>query len=117
MQTSTAQLVQIAVSSGGFTLVGVLLGAVIAGIYNLRAKRNDYVNDYYKTIIHRRIEAYEQLERLIEDLRTAVVDKDCRPYHWAFDREDSRLDLFKRLLDTMSRGLWLTDRAFAKTRT
>ncbi len=56
---------ELALISGGFALAGVLLGAVIAGLYNLRAKRAEYVNEYYKTVIGRRIAAYEQLEELI----------------------------------------------------
>ena len=39
---------QIVFISSGITLSGVLLAAVIAGVYNLRAKQNEYVNDYYK---------------------------------------------------------------------
>ena len=116
MQTNPSQLLQTALISGGFTLLGLLLAAVVAGIYKLRATGDDYVNDYYKTVINRRIEAYEQLERLIESLRTAVVDQDCRPYHFVFDQKEALPNLFKEIFDTMSHGLWLSDEAFAKTR-
>jgi len=45
--------------------ISAIAGAVIAGAYALRAKKNEYVNDYYKTVITRGIAAYEQLESLI----------------------------------------------------
>jgi hypothetical protein len=50
---------QLAFISGGFALGWAVLGALIAGVHNLRAKRNKYVNDYYKAVIQRRIVAYE----------------------------------------------------------
>ena len=115
MQPTPHQLIQLALISGGFALGGVLLGALIAGLYNLRAKRNEYINDYYKTVIQRRIAAYEQLESLIIYFRMTVVDKDNKGYHLSFLGENPKEDLFKRLFAVMSQGLWLSDEAFAKT--
>ena len=63
----------LALVSGGFALLGALLGTVIAGLFSLRAKRNEYVNDYYKKVIDRRLAAYEQLESLIVSLRTTFL--------------------------------------------
>ena len=107
---------QIAFISSGLTLSGVLLAAVIAGVYNLRAKQNEYVNDYYKTVIQRRIDAYEHLERLIIDLRTSVLDKDNKPYHRLFSIGNASESAFKRLFSVMSQAMWLSDEAFTKTR-
>ena len=64
------------------------LSAVVAGALSLRAKQNEYVNDYYKTVIRRRITAYEKLERLIVNLEAAVIaPDDPRPYHILFASE------------------------------
>lgn len=80
-QVTQQQWITIAVS----VISSGLLSAVVAGLYSLRAKRNDYVNDYYKIVIQRRIAAYEALERLIFPLKTAVVDEeDNRSYHFLF---------------------------------
>ena len=54
-------------------LIGIVIGATIAGAYNLRAKRNEYVNEYYKLVVRRRVEAYEKLENLIINLKTWPV--------------------------------------------
>jgi hypothetical protein len=52
-----------------------LVGALVAGIYNLRAKQKEYVNDYYKMVIQKRIAAYEQLEQTtIIPLKCALAD-------------------------------------------
>jgi hypothetical protein len=98
------------------SLLSGICGAFIAGLYNLRAKRNDYVNDYYKTVIKRRIAAYEKLENLIVWLKAAVIDKDNRPYHVLFSRDNDWENAYKLLFDVMSQGLWLSDETFTKIR-
>lgn len=91
--------------------------ALIAGAYSLLAKRNEYVNDYYKTVIKRRIVAYEQLENTIVPLKTSIADgNDNRLYHLPFaseSDEDWNRNVVS-LLSVMSQGLWLTDEAFQK---
>jgi hypothetical protein len=96
------------------SLLSGICGAFIAGLYNLRAKRNDYVNDYYKTVIKRRIAAYEKLENLIVPIKTSVLDKDNRPYHLLFSREEDCDNAFKLLLSVTEQALWLNDETFAK---
>jgi hypothetical protein len=91
------------------------LSALVAGLYGLRAKRNDYVNDYYKTIIKRRVAAYERLENTIVSLKTSVADPvDNRLYHSPFsseNEEDWNRNVVS-LTSVMSEGLWLSDEAF-----
>jgi hypothetical protein len=41
------------------SVISAAISAGIAGVISLRAKREDYVNDYYKTVLKRRIAAYE----------------------------------------------------------
>jgi hypothetical protein len=106
------------------TVLASLLGsgfvsALIAGAYSLRAKRNEYVNDYYKTVIARRITAYEKLEVLIIQLKAAVADKgDNRPYHLIFssETEEDWQRSWIVMHEVMSQGLWLSDGVFAKLR-
>jgi hypothetical protein len=108
--------VEIALISSGCTLAGVLLAAVIGGLYTLRAKQNEYANDYYKTVIQRRIAAYEQLESLIVDFKIAVVDKDNKPYHLAFSGETPKVNILRRFYLLRSQALWLSEDAFVETR-
>jgi hypothetical protein len=98
------------------SLLSGIFGALIAGAFGLRGKRNDYVNDYFKTIIKRRLEAYERLERLINALKLAVLDEDQRPYHQVFSNEATWTEIYKLLLDSTSHPLWLSDEVFEKTR-
>jgi len=98
------------------SLISGVLGALIAGAYTLRGKRNEYINDYYKTVIQRRLAAYEQLERLIVALKTSVLDTDNRPYHQLFSKDDDWESVHILLFQVMSQGLWISDEAFEKTR-
>ena len=114
MQPTEHQLVLLALISGGFAITGVVLGALIAGLYSLRAKRNEYVNDYYKKVIDRRIAAYEQMENLIVPLRTVIPDDDKKPYHFLFTLDE--LGIHQILYGITSQALWLSEKAFQKTR-
>lgn len=99
--------------------LSVIVGAAIAGIYNLRAKQNEYVNDYYGTVVARRIAAYEQLESLVLGLKTCVVaEDDNRPYHLLFSSEkDEDWDrAFTLLGSAMSHTLWLSEEVAARLR-
>jgi|HubBroStandDraft_4_1064222.scaffolds.fasta_scaffold159424_2 hypothetical protein len=98
------------------SVISGILSALILGAYNLRAKRNDYVNDYYKTVIARRVAAYEQLERLIVSLKIAVLDADRRPYHILFSKDDDWQSAYNLLSDMISHALWLSNEAFEKTK-
>jgi hypothetical protein len=92
------------------------LSALVSGLYSLRSKRNEYVNEYYKTIIKRRVAAYEQLEKTIIPLKTSIADSDNdnRLYHLPFSSEkDEDWDRsVVSLLAVMSQGLWLSDEVF-----
>ena len=109
---------QLALVSGGFALLGALLGTFITGFFSLRAKRNEYVNDYYKKVIDRRMAAYEQLESLIIPLKTAVLGEDNKPYHFLFSQDEASGLLPAHLIlhGITSQALWLSDEAFQKTR-
>jgi hypothetical protein len=104
--------------TGLIAAISAILGAAITGIYALWVKRNEYVNDYYKTVIARRIAAYEQLETIISSLKTSVVDDDNRPYHLLFASDDYERweGAFVVLHGSMSRDLWLSNEMFAKLR-
>jgi hypothetical protein len=112
MEPNAHELLQIASITGGCALIGSMLGAAVAGYFGLREKRNEYVNEYYRTIIQRRIEAYEELERLIVAYKTAVCDADRKLYHLPFASKSQNDDAFMKLGAAMSQGLWLSDEAF-----
>lgn len=108
-----AQLLLAVLSS---SLIAGVLGALIGGWFTLRGKKNDYANEYYKLVLARRIQAYEQVERLIIMLKTAVLDGDGQPYHIAFSFDESDKEVYSLLFSIMSNALWLSDDLFELTR-
>jgi hypothetical protein len=94
--------------SSGSALIGVAVGALIAGAFTLRAKRNDYVNDYFKIVLSKRVEAYEHLEALIRMYKSTVVDKDNKAYHIAFASDELSSTAFYKMTEATNNGLWLT---------
>lgn len=95
------------------SLVSAIVAALIAGVYALKNRQNEYVNEYYKTVIQRRIAAYEQLENLIVSIKVCVLDKDNKPYHLLFSEADNWDGLYIKVI---SQSLWLSKDAFIKTR-
>jgi hypothetical protein len=96
------------------TAAAAVVSGIIAGLYALRAKHREYVNEYYKIILIRRIAAYEQLEGLIVMLKTAVLEDDNRPYHLLFSRDDDWKTAYDLLAKVISHALWLSEGAFKK---
>lgn len=97
------------------SLISGVVGALIAGFFNLRSKRTEYINAYYRMALERRVKAYETVERLITMIKIAVVDDDRRPYHIFFSENDEAA-IYRQLLDVMSQALWLSENLFQKTR-
>jgi hypothetical protein len=97
------------------SLVATVISGFIAGLYSLRMKQREYLNEYYKIILGRRIAAYEQLEALIISLKTAVLDQDNKPYHWLFSQEGNQKIAYDLVTNVIAQALWLSDDAFRKS--
>lgn len=98
--------------SGLFTIIltSGLVSAATTGIFSFFIAKNKYNYDYYKTIIDKRLFAYEQLEVLIATLKMSIVDNEPRPYHILFfDVEESAP--FSILTKITNQSLWLSDKA------
>ena len=91
-----------------------IIVAFIAGRYLLKEKQNEYINDYYKTIIQRRIVAYEHLENVIVLLKTSIIDDEGQPYHSLFSSDEDFESVYQPLMFVMTQSLWLSDKAFKK---
>jgi len=91
------------------SVIAAIFGGLIAGFVTLRVARNQYVNDYYKTVVQRRLAAYEQLEYLITMLKTSVADDtDNKVYHLLFSGGDGS-KAYETMLRLSSQSMWLSD--------
>jgi hypothetical protein len=98
------------------SLLSGIIGAFIAGLFNLRGKHNEYVNEYYQTVLKRRLAAYESVENLVILLKVAVMDGDSQPYHLMFSKEDTFEAAYKAIFGSMSQGLWLSPKLYEAIR-
>lgn len=98
--------------SAGSALFGVLVGSLLSGYFTLRAKRNEYLNDFYKIVISKRVDAYERVEAVIQSYKSTVVDEHNEPYHRPFATEPQHMDSLIRMGAAMDSGLWLSDDVF-----
>ncbi len=99
------------------SVVSAVMSAIVSGYFTWRSKRDEYVNEYYKTVIKRRIVAYEKIEQLIIWLKSAVIDpqgQDRRPYHLLFSDDSGWNKAQELLADINIQGLWVSDEIFKK---
>lgn len=88
-------------------LFGVLLTLGVTALIN----RLSYRNDYYKMIIHRRMDAYTTVETLANKLNTIAIDPNMgKPYHIAFCKGSSEAfeDIALTLLIAKDNSIWLS---------
>jgi hypothetical protein len=98
------------------SLLAGVFGALIAGLFNLRQKQNEYSNEFFKTVLQRRIQAYDEIEQLVINLKAAVLDTDNRPYHLLFSKDDDWEYVHQLMFSVLSKGLWLSPKLFSTTR-
>lgn len=97
------------------SVIAALIGGLIAGFVTLRTVKNQYTNDYYKTVLQRRMAAYEQLEYLITMLKTSVSDDtDNGVYHLLFSDGDAN-KAHEILFGISSQSMWLSDDVIQET--
>jgi hypothetical protein len=95
-------------------LSSTVISAVVAGLFNLRSMRNEYVNDYYRIVLRHRLGAQREVERLITMLKMSVHDDDNQLYHLLF--AGPAVDVYKLFAMVSKKALWLSDELLAVTR-
>ena len=90
---------------------GAVLGALIAGGFNIYSKHTEYKNSYLKMILEKRIEAYERINSVITMLKISVVDNG-QAYHNIFSADkDALYGHFEILTKAFIYELWMSDNA------
>lgn len=69
------------------SVITAVTGGLLGGLVTLRVARNQYINDYYKLVLKKRVDAYEHVEDLITQLKTSLADdQDRKVYHFSLQR-------------------------------
>lgn len=92
------------------TVVSGIVGVIVSGWFNLRAKRHEYENMYFKMVLDKRLAAYTDVETFLSFAGNASVDDKGRTYHAMFEPQEDGLPQFWPLhFKAMSGKLWLSD--------
>jgi len=98
------------------SVISGAIGALIAGFFSIRVSQRNFKNDYFKTVLQKRITAYEELEKLAHAFKTSVMDADRKPYHLPFSKDDDYEFAHTLVFKVMMQSLWISEEAFCKIR-
>ncbi|MCS4164771.1 hypothetical protein [Sphingobacterium sp. BIGb0116] len=97
------------------TLIAGLVSAIVTYFFNIRLKREDYKNEFYKKILDKRMIAYGYLEAQIAVMKTTILDDDNCAYHYIFSQGMDKFHEFSKNLHlAMSYSLWINDNTVKK---
>ena len=90
--------------------VAAVVSAIASFIINVIMQKRKYKNDYYKTIINKRLDAYQHIETQIQVLKWSVADNDDTKLYCMMFSGDSEwcLDSQKHIKLALSKSLWLS---------
>lgn len=91
------------------SVIATVLSTIINYFISVRLKRLDYKNEYYKTIIQKRLEVYQYIEEQITYLRAVMIDEnDNKIYHALFNEGfEKAIDLQNNLIMAIAYSLWI----------
>lgn len=91
------------------SVISGIVSAIISYYFNLRIRKLDYKNEYYKILINKRLEAYQFIENQTAVLRNVTIDDiDNKTFHLMFSYgEDKFIDFQKNIMLANSKGLWI----------
>lgn len=93
-------------------LVGALIALIaplITGYFNIFVKKKEFENEYFKQIVSKRLEAYEELNKLIYILKGSVQDNDGKAYHLIFQDEKNFMDFYALLYNNRINSFWFSE--------
>ena len=86
------------------------VGAIVAGWFGLRSKRNEYENAYFRMVLDKRIAVYSEVDKFISEASVASVDNNNQTYHAMFEPHERGFpDFYVLLHGAMSGKFWLSD--------
>jgi hypothetical protein len=92
-------------------LSSAVIAAIVSGIISVILKRIDYKNEYHKLILHKRITAYEQIEKVMLLFGTCAFDND-KPLHGVFLQRKSIDQAMVTLALVLQYRIWINPNTY-----
>ena len=106
-------IIEIALTS---SLIAGIVSALISYFFSIRLKKIEFRNNYFKEIIGRRLDAYNQIDAFVSHLKAVVVDdKTGEAYHFILSQTSQRfLDAQTNLQQSILKSLWVDEKTSSK---
>lgn len=88
-----------------------VIATVLSSMVNYYLKKQEFKNEYYKMLLAKRMEVYQEVENQISILKTSVLDKsDGKAYHQIFSFGEKHFLMFGQVMSAAnSKNIWLND--------
>ena len=92
-----------------------IIAALVSSITSVLIRNLQFKDDYYKTVIAKRLDAYNHVEQVIIKLKRLILTEDkAHTYHAVFDKYEYFLDFISSIAKSIDNGLWLSDEIIEK---
>jgi hypothetical protein len=98
-------------------LIAIISSSVVATILtsfvNWLIHRSNYRNEYYKSILNKRLSAYEEVSSIVFDM-SILMNEDEMVFHQIFYGKDEYVDFIQKLVATNTHSFWVSSRVAGK---
>ena len=106
-------ILEIALTS---SLIAGTVSSLISYFFSIRLKKVEFKNNYFKEIINRRLDAYNQIDTFISHLKAVVVDeKTGEAYHFILGQNSQKfIEAQVNLQQSILKSLWIDENTSSK---
>ena len=106
-------LIEIALTS---SLIAGTVSALISYFFSIRLKKIEFRNNYFKEIIERRLDAYNEIDVFVSLLKAVIVDDNTgEAYHFILGQTSQKfIEAQKNLQQSILKSLWIEEKTSSK---
>ncbi len=90
-------------------IIPAAVGAVLTWLVTSIQQAKTFKNEYYKILIQKRIESYEDADAFLDRFRLALQDNKGRVYHSCFEGPEWYSNLIVATVGLIQKKMWLSD--------
>lgn len=91
-------------------LVSSIITSFASWVIGNHSQNKSFKNDYYKSVIKKRMDAYQYIDDQLRAMKVTTLDNDAKPYHSMF--YGNSINVLERQQDFMlarANGVWLSN--------
>lgn len=98
-------------------VIAAIVSSIASYLINKYSQNQAYKNDYYKSVISRRFETYQNIDDIIRALKSTMVDNDGRGCHSMFT--GGKKEYYQTIVylhNALTDSIWLSNEMFNELR-